>query len=69
MIPWEDGLTVPEFDAEYCIGCGGCLNVCPAEPKVFVVRGISPQTWTPGIRAAEEAEPGLPVKDGKDFPF
>ena len=70
MVSLGDGspLTVPVFDAEYCIGCGGCFNVCPAAPKAFAVRGISPQVPTPGMRPSEEESP-LPVVTGDDFPF
>jgi ferredoxin len=72
MVPLGDGspLTVPVFDAEYCIGCGGCFNVCPAIPKAFVVTGISPQVSTPGMRPSEdeEFESPLPVVTD-DFPF
>jgi ferredoxin len=71
MVPLGDGssLTVPVFDAVYCIGCGGCFNVCPAVPKAFAVRGISPQVLTPGIRPSEEIQPPLPAVTGDDFPF
>jgi ferredoxin len=64
-------LTVPVFDAEYCIGCGGCFNVCPAVPKAFVVTGISPQVSTPGMRPSEKEDGKLPlpVAVGDDFPF
>ncbi|MDR1379210.1 MAG: 4Fe-4S binding protein [Synergistaceae bacterium] len=72
MVPLGDGssLTIPHFDFDYCIGCGGCLNVCPAEPKVFTVTGVSPQTLTPGIRPPEPPDkPSLPAVVGNDFPF
>ena len=68
----ESLLTAPVFDPEYCIGCGGCFNVCPAEPRAFVVTGVSPQTRTPGIRPAEsqkeETPPGV-FTSGDEFPF
>ncbi len=32
MVPWEDGLTVPQIDTDICVGCGGCEYVCPAQP-------------------------------------
>jgi ferredoxin len=72
MVPYPEsdaaGLTKPEFDEEYCIGCGACLAVCPADPKAFRLRGVSAQTLTPGIRPTEEEEyPALPSTD--DFPF
>jgi ferredoxin len=71
MVPLGDGsLTVPVFDAEYCIGCGGCFNVCPAVPKAFVVTGISPQVPTPGMRPSEESEElSLPLPATTDDPF
>ena len=72
MVPYAEsgtvGLTKPEFDEDYCIGCGACLAVCPADPKAFRLRGVSAQTLTPGIRPTEEEEyPVLPSTD--DFPF
>jgi polyferredoxin len=72
MVPYQEsgttGLTKPEFDEEYCIGCGACLVVCPAVPKSFVLRGVSTQILTPGMRPTEEeGYPALPSID--DFPF
>ncbi|MDR3165741.1 MAG: 4Fe-4S dicluster domain-containing protein, partial [Synergistaceae bacterium] len=58
MVPYQEsnapGLTKPEFDENYCIGCGACLVVCPADPKAFALRGVSVQTLTSGIRPTEE---------------
>jgi ferredoxin len=64
------GLTAPVLDPEYCIGCGGCFHVCPAEPRAFVVTGVTPQVVTPGIRPSdsEEENADIPVWSG-DFPF
>jgi ferredoxin len=63
-------LTAPVLDPEYCIGCGGCFHVCPAEPRAFVVTGVTPQVLTPGIRPSspEEDSIGVPVV-GDGFPF
>ncbi|GHS97759.1 ferredoxin [Synergistales bacterium] len=61
-------LTAPVFDPEYCIGCGGCFNVCPAEPRAFVVSGVHVQTQTPGIRPSDDNNEEL-FKAGDDFPF
>ncbi len=30
MIPFRDGLTIPEASQELCVGCGGCEYICPA---------------------------------------
>lgn len=32
MIPYKDGLTIPEVNTEICVGCGGCEYVCPSRP-------------------------------------
>ncbi|MDR3231492.1 MAG: 4Fe-4S dicluster domain-containing protein [Synergistaceae bacterium] len=74
MEPLNDApsLTAPVFDSTYCIGCGGCLNVCPADPKAFAVTGVTPQVRTPGMRPPDpedEGAPALPMTAGDDFPF
>ena len=32
MIPYRDGLTIPEVRPALCVGCGACENACPARP-------------------------------------
>jgi ferredoxin len=64
------GLTIPSFDGEYCIGCGACLCVCPADPAAFGVRGVPVQTLTPGVRRLREDAGGVkPMTADDDFPF
>ncbi|HEX5790298.1 MAG TPA: 4Fe-4S dicluster domain-containing protein [Luteolibacter sp.] len=42
MVPWKNGLTIPEINAELCIGCGGCEFICPVRPaKAIVVDGLA----------------------------
>jgi ferredoxin len=44
MVPWEGTLTIPQVDAEYCIGCGGCESICPVLPvRAITVRGVDVQ--------------------------
>jgi ferredoxin-type protein NapF len=66
-------LTAPVFDEEYCIGCGGCYSVCPVVEKgTFVVRGVTPQGRTPGIRGINDSEPdAAPASSAftDEFPF
>jgi len=75
MEPLNPGspLTAPVLDSEYCIGCGGCFHVCPAEPRAFEVTGVTPQVLTPGIRPSDpeddDAGQGIPVLGDDEFPF
>ena len=40
MVPFRDGLLVPEVDTGLCIGCGGCEYICPGHPgKAIFVQG------------------------------
>jgi ferredoxin len=67
------GLSIPVFDEEYCIGCGACLCVCPAEPNAFAINPVPSQTMTPGLRVAPEGAGGAgsvrPMTKDDDFPF
>ena len=41
MVPWKNGLTIPEVDPDLCIGCGGCEFICPVRPdKAIIVDGL-----------------------------
>jgi ferredoxin len=40
MVPYKEGLTIPETRQSTCIGCGACEHVCPAKPnKAIYVDG------------------------------
>ena len=44
MIPYQNGLTIPEVTANLCIGCGGCESICPVHPyQAIYVEGLSTQ--------------------------
>ena len=32
MVPYRDGLRIPEINQDICIGCGGCEFICPVRP-------------------------------------
>ena len=65
MVPYKNGLVIPEVNQAICIGCGACENMCPVRP----MRAI----YVEGNRAHEKAE--LPKEDENiiikkdDFPF
>jgi ferredoxin len=37
MVPYEGTLTIPQVEAELCIGCGGCESICPVRPYRAIV--------------------------------
>jgi len=39
MIPYKEGLLIPEIDLSLCIGCGGCEYICPTRPRAIIVYG------------------------------
>lgn len=36
MVPYKEGLTIPETDQEICIGCGACEFACPVKPHTAI---------------------------------
>ncbi|MDR1499706.1 MAG: 4Fe-4S binding protein [Tannerellaceae bacterium] len=49
MIPYEGTLTIPQVEADLCIGCGGCESICPVRPyrAIVVVANNSHQEVEP----------------------
>jgi len=44
MIPYKNGLTIPEVTEDLCIGCGACESICPARPyQAIYVEGLTEQ--------------------------
>jgi ferredoxin len=41
MVPYKNGLLIPEVDPSICIGCGACEHACPLDPpyKAIYVNG------------------------------
>ncbi len=66
MVPFQDGLTIPEVDASLCIGCGACHFACPASPKAMTVRGLSTHG---SARPAKTPGEGPVLDPLEDFPF
>ncbi|GAP44903.1 protein containing 4Fe-4S dicluster domain [Lentimicrobium saccharophilum] len=66
MVPYKDGLTIPEVDDKICIGCGACEYACPTRP----FRAIFVEGNRQHIMAEEPQQEEIILKDtGEDFPF
>jgi len=67
MVPYKNGLMIPEVDQSICIGCGACEYPCPVdEPfKAIYVNGNAVH------QEAEKPETGKKqeVDHEEDFPF
>jgi ferredoxin len=67
MVPWKNGLTIPEVDPELCIGCGGCEFICPVRPdKAIVVNGLKVHERSKAIVLGKE---NTVRKMEEEFPF
>ena len=59
MVPFKDGLTIPEIDQEICVGCGGCEFICPVRPQraIYVQGNAVHQKAKPfAVEKVEEKE-------------
>ena len=65
MVPYKNGLTIPETDTSVCIGCGACEYACPMTPyKAIYVDGNEVHT-----RAKRPNEEAIDEEVIDDFPF
>lgn len=66
MIPYKDGLTIPETDISICIGCGACEYACPVEdphPAIFVVSNEK------HLLAEKPKTEKIEYQETEEFPF
>lgn len=65
MIPYKNGLTIPEVTDDLCIGCGACESICPVRPyQAIYVEGTSVQ-----LKARKPSEAKKFNKKIDDFGF
>jgi len=65
MIPYKNGLTIPQVTEDICIGCGGCESICPVRPyQAIYVEGTSTQI---AARKPKEAKKFNKVIDSFGF--
>jgi len=65
MVPYDNGLTIPETDTEICIGCGACEYACPVKPHTAIFvdgNAVHQVAKAPHI---EELE----IEEQEEFPF
>jgi len=66
MIPYKNLLTIPETNADICVGCGACEHVCPVHkphPAIYVIPNRVHQI------AKKPISEKVVVKDTEEFPF
>ena len=67
MVPWKDGLTIPEVNPDLCVGCGGCEFICPARPhKAIIVEALAVHGRA---KPVERGEKNLERPQEEEFPF
>ena len=47
MVPYKNGLLIPEVEQAICVGCGACEHACPVEApfKAIYVDGNAVQQF------------------------
>lgn len=67
MVPFRDGLTIPEVEPDLCIGCGACEYICPVRPeKAILVDGLPVHATSTPVDTSG-ANTVRPIEE--EFPF
>lgn len=65
MVPYQDGLTIPALQPDWCIGCGACEYACPVRPYRAIYVDGEPEHQVAELAPIEALEQAVP----EDFPF
>jgi ferredoxin len=72
MVPFRNGLVIPEVNQDLCTGCGACEYVCPVRPfRAIYVEGILKHETAklPVKKEAGKVERNREAAGKDDFPF
>jgi ferredoxin len=66
MVPYKNNLTIPETNADICVGCGACEHVCPVtDPHAAIyVRGNKVHQM-----AQKPVTKKIKLQETEEFPF
>jgi polyferredoxin len=56
MTPYKGTLTIPQVEAELCVGCGGCESICPVRPVRAIVVISNPVHQTAQLPEEEDVK-------------
>lgn len=67
MVPYKNGLLIPEVDQSICIGCGACEYPCPVLPPFRAIYINGNGTHKLAEKPRQEEQKGISFEE--DFPF
>jgi ferredoxin len=67
MVPYKNGLLIPEVDQSICIGCGACEYPCPVLPPFRAIYINGNGTHKLADKPRQEEQKGVSFEE--DFPF